>query len=62
MGHLGDNLEDYWSYQLLDEVIRQLDSGDAGDFDKLRDRLMLVNVVVQDMILDDAELKETENE
>jgi hypothetical protein len=28
MGYLGSNLEDYYGYQLIDEVIRQLKNGD----------------------------------
>lgn len=60
MGQLGDNLEDYWSYQLLDEVIRQFKSNDAGDIDKLEDRMTeLNNLLVENMT---NKLKEEHNE
>jgi hypothetical protein len=35
MSFPGSNFEDYFAYQLLDEVIRQIKSGTAGDEDKL---------------------------
>ena len=50
MGQLGDNLEDYYAYQLLDEVIRQFKSNEAGDIDKLEDRMTeLNNLLVENM-------------
>ena len=39
MGYLGSSLEDYYSYQLLDEVLRQIEVNDTGDMDLLKDRL-----------------------
>jgi hypothetical protein len=42
MGYLGSSLEDYYSYQLLDEVSRQIDVGDTGDWDKLVKKLGIV--------------------
>lgn len=62
MGLLGSKLEDYWSYQLLDEVIRQLKEGDAGDFDKLRDRLMELNIITTDMILSTVKTEKEKDE
>lgn len=50
MGHLGDNLEDYWAYQLLDEVIRQFKSNNAGDIGKLEERMTeLNNLLIKNM-------------
>ena len=60
MGHLGDNLSDYWAYQLLDEVIRQFKSNEAGDIDKLEDRMTdLNNLLVENM---ENEFKEEHHE
>lgn len=39
MGYLGSHLEDYFSYELLEEVEKQIDSDDTGDWGKLLDRL-----------------------
>lgn len=56
MGHLGDNLGDYWAYQLLDEVIRQFKSNNAGDIGKLEERMTeLNNLLIKNMA---NELKE----
>ena len=50
MGYLGDNLGDYYAYQLLDEVIRQFKSNNAGDIGKLEDRMTeLNNLLVKNM-------------
>ena len=38
MGYLGSRLDDYYSYQLLDKVIEQIENGDTGDVEKLSDR------------------------
>lgn len=39
MGCLGSSLDDYYSYQLLDKVAEQIDSGDTGNIKKLQDSL-----------------------
>ena len=42
MGYLGDNLEDYYGFQLMEQVIFQLKSGlvnNIGDIDLLRKAL-----------------------
>ena len=39
MGYLGSSLDDYYSYQLIDKVIEQIDTGDTGDTEKRNDRL-----------------------
>jgi hypothetical protein len=41
MGCLGSNLDDYYSYQLLDKVIEQIKNNDTGDVNKLSQRLRL---------------------
>jgi hypothetical protein len=41
MGNLGDNLDDYYSYQLIDKVIEQIEKKDTGDLFKLNNRLNL---------------------
>jgi len=55
MGYLGSHLEDYYSYQLLDEVSRQIDVGDTGDWDKLMNRL---NRVVEKVIAHNEHIKQ----
>jgi hypothetical protein len=42
MGYPGSSLDDYYSYELIDKVIEQIESGDTGDVDKLSNRLSLV--------------------
>jgi hypothetical protein len=59
MGYLGSHLEDYYSYQLLDEVSRQIDVGDTGDWDKLLNRL---NRVVEKVILHNEHIKQKQEQ
>jgi hypothetical protein len=43
MGYLGSNVnEDYYSYQLLEVVAKQIDDNDTGDWNKLQDSLTAV--------------------
>jgi CCR4-NOT transcriptional regulation complex NOT5 subunit len=42
MGYLGSSLDDYYSYQLLDKVAEQIDSGDIGSIEKLQKSLKKV--------------------
>ena len=39
MGYIGSSLKDYYSYQLLDEILRQIEVNDTGDLDLLKDHL-----------------------
>jgi hypothetical protein len=39
MGYPGSSLDDYYSYELLDKVIEQIENGDTGDVNELSDRL-----------------------
>jgi hypothetical protein len=39
MGYLGSDLDDYYSYQLVEKVIEQIEKGDMGDINKLTQRL-----------------------
>lgn len=39
MGYIGCHLNDYYSYQLMEEVIKQIDNNDTGDKNKL-DKLL----------------------
>jgi hypothetical protein len=50
MSYLGNDLTDYYSYELIDKVINQIQNNDTGDVKKLLFNIEKLNKIVEKTI------------
>lgn len=48
MGYLGSSLDDYFSYELIDKVIDQINNNNFGDINKLSESVEELNKVLKE--------------